>query len=86
MYLDITKYILSCKIEKLEIINNVIVKNLYNNNDLVIYNEGSDADYNIACTRCSETVFTCEYYKNLVELIFADINDVKSVNVFFKCT
>ena len=29
MYLDITKYIKSCKKEKLEIINNIVVRNLY---------------------------------------------------------
>ena len=47
MHLDITKYIKSCKIEKLEIINNIGVINLYNINNLVIYNEVSDAEFNM---------------------------------------
>ena len=48
MYLDITKYIKSCKIEKLEIINNIGIINLYNIDDLVIYNEVIDDEFNIA--------------------------------------
>ena len=49
---------------------------------MVIYNEVSDAEFNKAFTRCSGTVFTCAHYKYLVELIFANINEVKSVKVF----
>ena len=82
MHLDITKYIKSCKIEKLEIINNIGIISLYNIDDLVIYNEVSDVEFNIACTRCSKTVFTCTHYKYLVELIFTDINEIKSEKVF----
>ena len=49
---------------------------------MVIYNEVSDDEFNIACTRCSKTVFTCTHYKYLVELIFTDINEINSVKVF----
>ena len=49
---------------------------------MVIYNEVSDAEFNKAWTRYSGTVFTSAHNKYLIEFILADINEIKSVEVF----